>query len=158
MSQVVLDSAPAKDWLAPDIRITQYEIDQALRASEDPNTQVAAFIISPLEGHIMSRAANAFSHWAINSRGRDRAPNKYQWLLHAEARAIANAAKRGIRTEAARIYVTHAPCLNCANLIIAAGLDTVYVPRDSTNAEKWLESCADAVQAFNEAGVEYIVL
>ncbi|TVQ56959.1 MAG: cytidine deaminase [Spirulina sp. DLM2.Bin59] len=46
--------------------------------------------------------------------------------VHAEANAIAQAAKHGISTENAIIYVTLEPCLSCLKLIIAAGIKQVY--------------------------------
>lgn len=46
--------------------------------------------------------------------------------VHAEANAIAFAARNGISTEGATLYVTHSPCLDCAKLIINAGISTVY--------------------------------
>lgn len=46
---------------------------------------------------------------------------------HAEAGAIAFAARHGIPTEGATMYVTHRPCLACAKLIINAGIrEVVY--------------------------------
>ncbi|MEN9207698.1 MAG: dCMP deaminase family protein [Gloeomargarita sp. GMQP_bins_120] len=47
--------------------------------------------------------------------------------IHAEANAIAQAARYGISTEGATIYVTLAPCLACLKLIISAGIrEVVY--------------------------------
>lgn len=46
--------------------------------------------------------------------------------IHAEANAIAQAAKHGISTEGASIYVTLEPCLSCLKLIISAGIAEVY--------------------------------
>jgi dCMP deaminase len=46
--------------------------------------------------------------------------------IHAEANAIAQAAKHGIRTEGAAIYVTLEPCLACLKLIISAGIKEVF--------------------------------
>jgi dCMP deaminase len=46
--------------------------------------------------------------------------------IHAEANAIAQAAKHGIRTEGATIYVTLEPCLSCLKLIISAGIQEVF--------------------------------
>ncbi len=45
--------------------------------------------------------------------------------VHAEANAIAQAAKHGISTEGASIYVTLEPCLSCLKLIISAGIREV---------------------------------
>ncbi len=46
--------------------------------------------------------------------------------LHAEQNALMQAAKFGISTEGASIYVTHKPCSVCARLIINAGIKNVY--------------------------------
>jgi dCMP deaminase len=42
--------------------------------------------------------------------------------VHAEANAVAFAAKSGISTDGAVLYCTHSPCGNCAKLIINAGI------------------------------------
>lgn len=41
---------------------------------------------------------------------------------HAEANAVAFAARQGISTEGATLYVTVSPCETCARLLIAAGI------------------------------------
>lgn len=45
--------------------------------------------------------------------------------VHAESNAIVYAARRGISTEGAEMHITHAPCLDCAKLIISAGIKKV---------------------------------
>lgn len=54
---------------------------------------------------------------------------------HAEANALAFAARQGISTDGATLYVTLSPCAVCARLIIAAGIECVVTNnlyRDST--------------------------
>lgn len=47
--------------------------------------------------------------------------------VHAEARAIGFAAALGLSTDRATLYVTHSPCLSCAQLISTACItDVVY--------------------------------
>lgn len=46
--------------------------------------------------------------------------------VHAEANAIAQAAKHGIATDGASIYVTLEPCLSCLKLIMSAGIRHIY--------------------------------
>lgn len=46
--------------------------------------------------------------------------------VHAEANAIAWAARRGTPLLGATLYATHTPCLSCAKLIIAAGITEVH--------------------------------
>lgn len=45
--------------------------------------------------------------------------------VHAEANLIAFAAKHGISLEGATVYTTCAPCLDCAKLLINAGIKKV---------------------------------
>ena len=50
--------------------------------------------------------------------------------VHAEANAIAFAARWGGKgTQDATLYVTHAPCLECAKLIINSGITAVIYDR-----------------------------
>lgn len=42
--------------------------------------------------------------------------------VHAEANAIAFAARYGSPTEGAEMYVTHSPCVPCAQLIVNSGI------------------------------------
>ena len=46
--------------------------------------------------------------------------------VHAEANAIIQAAKNGVRIEGAEIYTTASPCWDCFKLVVNAGIRTVY--------------------------------
>jgi dCMP deaminase len=46
--------------------------------------------------------------------------------VHAEANAIAQAAKHGISTDGASIYVTLEPCISCLKLVVSAGIREVF--------------------------------
>lgn len=50
----------------------------------------------------------------------------YSTAAHAEVIALGGAAKAGIKTEGAELYVTDFPCPYCARLIASAGIATVY--------------------------------
>ena len=56
--------------------------------------------------------------------------------VHAEANAIAQAAKHGICTNGAIIYVTLEPCLYCLKLVISAGIKTVFYETSFNTREK----------------------
>ena len=45
--------------------------------------------------------------------------------VHAEANAILFAARYGTAVEGAQLFTTHEPCLDCAKLIVNAGITTV---------------------------------
>ena len=46
-------------------------------------------------------------------------------VLHAEENLILYAAKKGIRLEDSKLYITHYPCSKCSNLIIGSGIGTI---------------------------------
>jgi dCMP deaminase len=46
--------------------------------------------------------------------------------VHAEANALVQAARHGVRLEGAEVYVTASPCFNCFKLIVNAGIQTVH--------------------------------
>jgi dCMP deaminase len=69
-------------------------------------------------------------------------------VVHAEANAIAFAAKYGTSIERADLYTTRIPCLNCAGMIINAGIKRVV----------WGEEHRDmtGLRRLGEAGLEVI--
>jgi dCMP deaminase len=46
--------------------------------------------------------------------------------VHAEANAVAQAAKHGIGIDCAEIYVTASPCLTCFKLLANSGIKVIY--------------------------------
>jgi dCMP deaminase len=47
-------------------------------------------------------------------------------VLHAESNAISKLAKSSNSGKDAEIFITHAPCINCAKLIYQSGISSVY--------------------------------
>ena len=52
------------------------------------------------------------------------------YVLHAEANAITKVAKSGNSSEGATLYITDSPCMECAKLIIQAGIKRVVYARE----------------------------
>jgi dCMP deaminase len=46
--------------------------------------------------------------------------------VHAEANAMIQAAKNGVRLDGAELYTTASPCWSCFKLIANAGIRTIY--------------------------------
>lgn len=68
------------------------------------------------------------------------------YVLHAEANAITKVAKSGNNSQGATLYVTDAPCMECAKLIIQAGIRrVVYLIEYSVR---------DGIELLRRAGVE----
>jgi dCMP deaminase len=70
--------------------------------------------------------------------------------VHAEANAIAHAARHGVATYGATLYVTYAPCLPCAQLTVSAGIVRVVY----ANAYR----LRDGLQLLKDAKVQVIIL
>jgi len=68
------------------------------------------------------------------------------YVLHAEANAITKVAKSGNSSEGATLYVTAAPCLECAKLIIQSGIRRV-VYQDEYRVR-------DGVELLERAGID----
>jgi len=59
-------------------------------------------------------------------------------VIHAEINAIAKVASSNDSTKGSTIFITHAPCADCAKMIIASGIETVnYINsyRDETGID-----------------------
>ena len=68
------------------------------------------------------------------------------YVLHAEANAITKLARSGNNSESSTLYVTASPCIECAKLIIQAGIRRVVY------AEKY--RLTDGIDLLTRAGVE----
>jgi dCMP deaminase len=60
----------------------------------------------------------------------DTAGNTFPYVLHAEANAITKVAKSNNSSESSTIYSLVAPCIECAKLIIQAGITRVVYSQD----------------------------
>lgn len=54
--------------------------------------------------------------------------------VHAEANAICQAARNGVRTDGATAFVTASPCLSCLKLLVSAGVRRVVWADDYCDA------------------------
>ena len=68
------------------------------------------------------------------------------YVLHAEANAITKLARSGNNSDGSTLYVTASPCIECAKLIIQAGIRRVVY------AEKY--RLTDGIDLLTRAGVE----
>lgn len=75
-------------------------------------------------------------------------------VIHAEANAIAKLAQSNDSGKDADIYITHAPCIECAKLIYGAGIKRVYFKnkyRDDSGLS-FLINCGLEVQHYEKTG------
>lgn len=71
--------------------------------------------------------------------------------LHAEQNALLFAAKSGIVTDGADLYITFSPCVHCAKLIIASGIKKVFF-------SELYDRSVEGVNLLKKNGVECIHL
>jgi dCMP deaminase len=67
-----------------------------------------------------------------------------QATVHAEQNAIADAARRGVSVAGSTAYVSHFPCISCAKILAAAGVQTIKYHVDYSNDPLVLDVLADA--------------
>ncbi len=72
------------------------------------------------------------------------------YVLHAEANAITKVARSNNSSEGATLYVTSSPCIECAKLIIQAGIRRVVF------AEYYRDT--DGIDLLNRAGIETLLI
>lgn len=72
------------------------------------------------------------------------------YVLHAEANAITKIARSGNNSEGATLYVTASPCIECAKLIVQAGIKRVVY------SEQY--RLTDGIDLLKRAGIETLYL
>jgi dCMP deaminase len=130
--------------------------EHAATKSKDPSTKVGCVIIGP-DNEPRSSGFNGFPRGVIEEdvervcvspdgdpdhpfavwklkrtlNSRWERPEKYSWIVHAEANAIFNAARVGIPLKGCKLYLNYSPaslCTGCAGAIIQAGIVEVIGP------------------------------
>lgn len=104
-----------------------------LAASRSPCNRLHVGCILVKNKRVISMGYNGFLPGAAHiSRVRD---NHEQSTVHAEQNAITDCSKRGVSTKGSSAYITHYPCINCAKILIAAGIKNIYFKYDYKNDE-----------------------
>ena len=70
----------------------------------------------------------------------------YPYVLHAEANAITKVAKSNNSSQGSTLYVTDSPCIECAKLIIQAGIKRVVYSK--------LYRVSDGIDLMKTAGIK----
>lgn len=72
----------------------------------------------------------------------------YPYVLHAEANAITKVARSNNSSDGSTLYITASPCMDCAKLIIQAGISRVVFNE--------LYRITDGIDLLRRAGIEVI--
>ena len=109
--------------------------------------QVGALVVK--DGMIISDGYNGTPSGFENVCEDDNNVTK-PYVLHAEANAITKLARSSNNSEGATIYITASPCIECAKLIIQAGIKRVVY------GEKY--RLTDGIDLLKRAGIEVVYL
>lgn len=125
--------------------------------SRDLHTKVGCLIVNQFN-NIISTGYNSLAA-GIDDMVPERyeRPEKYLWMVHAEENAICAAAKAGIALYGSKIYQGGIPCINCARMIVQAGIkEIVYDAKEQAlwNSPKYDKAMeAKTMQLLYEAQV-----
>lgn len=130
--------------------------DQVSSWSKDPSTKVGCVVVDQ-DRRILSVGYNGFPRGVGDDAFRleDRSI-KHLMTVHAEANAVAAAARNGVSLHGATAYITHPACAQCAALLTQAGVLRI-VQAGELRAD-WAESLTVAKIICEEAGVEVVFL
>lgn len=115
--------------------------------------QVGAVIVK--DGQIMSDGFNGTPCGFENKcevKSMDGSLHTLSYVLHAESNAILKCAKYGRATNGSTLYITHSPCIECAKLIIQAGIIRVVYLEEYKNSDgiELLKRVGIKIEKFEE--------
>lgn len=132
------------------------KLEETAQQSPDWWRQIAAAIVQ--DNRIVATAYNAHypSSHALSINGDPRSnfdAGQGQGIytsIHAEASALAQAARKGIAVDGADVYVTTFPCPTCARSLVEAGVKRVFYKKGY--------SLLDAEEILKGSGIEIILV
>lgn len=130
---------------------------QASLFSKD-TTKVGAIVLARNSYHILATGYNGFIRDMVETTEMWAVPNKYIWVIHAEANAVANAARAGACLHDAIAIMTLFPCHECTKLLIQAGITMFISVAPNLHSEKWGQSFSISQQLIGAAGITLLTL
>jgi dCMP deaminase len=118
--------------------------------SKDPSTKVGCVVVNDHRAE-MASGYNGFPRGVADDDRLDDRERKYALVVHAEANAVAHAAREGVSLDGCTLYSTLCPCTQCASLLIQAGIQTVVAP--AKWPERWDANMQQSIALMREAGL-----
>jgi len=128
----------------------------AATRSKDPSTQVGAVLVR--DRRVLATGYNGYPAGVpdvyVDAEGAAiPKADKYRMTIHAELNALLSAAREGVVTAGASLYVsTLFPCAQCAGAVIQAGVCEVVSDHEE-DLERWADQNRTARSMFEAAGV-----
>ena len=94
------------------------------RRSHDSETQCGCVLVK--NKTVIATGYNGFMRDINDSALPDTRPEKYPFMIHAEANAVYNCAREGKSTLGARAYITAPPCTTCLQMLWQCGIHEIY--------------------------------
>ncbi|CAF4244777.1 unnamed protein product, partial [Rotaria magnacalcarata] len=130
--------------------------------SKDPRTKIGAVLVR--DRRDLVSGYNGIPEGVQDLPNRFQRPIKYMYFEHAERNAIFTAARHGIRTDGAILYVQALPCVDCARAIIQSGIRKIFVHEQfykistAIKRDNWIGHDDVTMQMLDEANVELVML
>lgn len=96
------------------------------QSSPDEETKVGAILIHKDTGAVISSGYNGFVRGADDKNLPKTRPEKYDYMVHAEANLLYNCARHGVSTNGCVVFCTLSPCISCCRFLYQAGIRTIY--------------------------------
>ena len=122
------------------------------KKSKDPSTKVGCLVVGP-DKEVRATGFNGFPRMVDDTGPRlESKDGKLYLMVHAEANAVAAAARVGVSLKGCTAVVTKYPCSQCAALLIQAGITKVLAPEYDPQ-DRWAYSSTISQSMFYETGV-----
>jgi dCMP deaminase len=99
----------------------------AALGSHDAETQVGAILVKNSSGAVIADGCNGFVRGAPDDSLPNTRPDKYGYIVHAEANLLANCVKHGISGDDCMLICTMSPCVSCMRLLYQSGITKIIV-------------------------------
>lgn len=145
-----MDFSRGKEWWDHYFMVLAKHVSTA---SRDPSTQSGTVIARP-DKTIASVGFNGFPRGCNDDPALyDNREVKYKRIIHSDMNAIINAL--GPVFGYTLYNFPFIPCNRCAPHIVQAGIKRVVSPGLDTHPERWRVPMSEALDLFEEAGVEF---
>ena len=126
---------------------------QAELFSKDPNKKVCAFFINPETLQIISTGYNGIPRGVLENEERWRRPNKYKYVVHAEANGIYNSCLNGVSLKNSICIVTMFPCTECTKALIQVGVTSIYTIKPDFEHIRWGNDFKNSIELLQESKI-----
>lgn len=126
------------------------------KLSPDSETQVGAVAVHPESYDVILPSYNGFIS-GTNAVLPTVRPEKHQFMVHAEANMVCQAARKGRSLEGYWSIQTLSPCATCLRLLYQSGIRTIVFSDKYKNYTQEIEKCKDMQIMITQLG-EYTKL